>query len=36
MSELYDMQDPDTQEWKNGLIALIFNICVECDQPIDQ
>jgi len=36
MAELYGEQDPDTQEWKDGLIGLVFNECVQTTDEIEQ
>ncbi|EAX96982.1 Dynein heavy chain family protein [Trichomonas vaginalis G3] len=36
MFELYGEQDMDTQEWRDGLIAIIFNECVEKTEKEEQ
>lgn len=36
MYELYGQQDMDTQEWRDGLIAIIFNECVEKTEEVEQ
>ncbi|OHT09907.1 Dynein heavy chain family protein [Tritrichomonas foetus] len=36
MAELYGEQNPDTQEWQDGLIAIIFNECVDKTDNTEQ
>ena len=36
MAELYGEQNPDTQEWMDGLIAIIFNECVDKNDNTEQ